>query len=221
MKNYTWLGLSLISIFVLSCANETVKLPVNGVEGIQDPIYDNTQIWMFYKNNNDQPELILNKNNKISSTNWVFNIDKRLPMNLVAPEIEALVNSRKKSTEGKTYFNYLSYVDTLHNKMSTVKFNRVLFKTVDQFPTPIQNAADLSEPIKISIKRALIELNGIPITTEKLLHVLKENTAKSSQVELYMSHDIPYGRYLYVKALIAPHLTVTKEDQSTSFLVEF
>ena len=41
--------LIIVLIIATCCENKSVKLPTLGITGIQDPIYDNSKVWMFFK----------------------------------------------------------------------------------------------------------------------------------------------------------------------------
>ncbi|MCK0131530.1 hypothetical protein MWU59_08440 [Flavobacteriaceae bacterium F08102] len=217
-----FLSLMLISVFTWSCTKEEVKLPINGISGIQEPIYDNTQIWMFYKMKDGKPTLTLNKNNKISTTNWVFNIDRRLPMRLVAPSLEKVVNGRKITDDDKDkpiVFNYFSYADTLRKKISTVKFNRITYRTVTEFPL-IEKANDsLNEPVQIMLKESGLTVHNNVITPEELAQYLATKTAPELAIQLYLDGNISYGDYLAVKAILAPYQPVDELSNPTEYLV--
>jgi hypothetical protein len=72
--------LLILSIFLFNCNKKTVKLPVNIIKGIQDTIYNNSKIWIFYESKNKDTIALLNRNNKLVNTHYIFNIDKRLKL---------------------------------------------------------------------------------------------------------------------------------------------
>ncbi|HBK82348.1 MAG TPA: hypothetical protein DDZ41_01930, partial [Flavobacterium sp.] len=74
---------------IFSCKKEVVLLPMSHTTVLKD-IKDHSPVYMFLKMNNLDTLVKVNKQNTISSTNWVFNIDKRLPLKLVIPEIKKL-----------------------------------------------------------------------------------------------------------------------------------
>jgi hypothetical protein len=85
---------ALMGLF--SCNDEEVLLPQESVSVLKD-MTDHSPIYMFFKTeeNPDDKEKLdtiieVNRKNSISSTNWVFNIDKRLPLKLVIPELMEL-----------------------------------------------------------------------------------------------------------------------------------
>jgi len=214
------LRIVLISLLAWSCAKEEVKLPINGIAGIQEPIYDNTQIWMFYEMNQDTVALTLNKNNKISSTNWVFNIDRRLPMRLVAPKVQAVVEGRKavdEKTDKPSVFNYFSYVDTLSQKMSTIKFNRIQYRMVSEFPAVNTAVDSLNQPLQIILKESGLTVNNAVMTPEALTTYLATKSTPNRAVHVYMDGNLSYGDYIELKAILASYQPIT----NTSYPIEY
>ena len=59
--------------------------------------------------------LEVNKKNEIISTNWIFNIDKRLPLQLVIPEVMKLQEKKRAEVAHKNEKaeNYYSYADSI------------------------------------------------------------------------------------------------------------
>ena len=90
--------LSLAIFFVLvSCGNnKEVLLPKSDVT-IVKTIDNHSPIYIFFKSDGKDTIAEVNRKNEIISTNWIFNIDKRLPLRLVIPEVMKL--QEKKSSE--------------------------------------------------------------------------------------------------------------------------
>jgi len=87
--------LFLTSFLILSCSKKNVELPIIGQKGI-DRVYNNTKVWIFFKKQKSDTIAILNKNNIISTTNWIFNIDKRLPLKKIVPLIQQMQKEHAK-----------------------------------------------------------------------------------------------------------------------------
>ena len=54
---------------------------------IVSDVKDHSPIYIFLRSKVKDTLLEVNKKNEIISTNWIFNIDKRLPIRLVIPEV--------------------------------------------------------------------------------------------------------------------------------------
>ncbi len=66
---------------------------------------------MFFDLKNEKDTLVeVNKKNSISSTNWVFNIDKRLPLKLVIPEVMKLQEKKSQQFARQGRFYQCFYV---------------------------------------------------------------------------------------------------------------
>ena len=75
---------------LISCSEKEVTLLQAEVSVLKD-IVDHSPIYMFFEVENEKDTIIdVNRKNSISSTNWVYNIDKRLPLKLIIPEVVKL-----------------------------------------------------------------------------------------------------------------------------------
>ncbi len=131
MKKYV-VGLLLL-VLLSACANKTIQLPQVAVSGISE-IQNHSEIWVFYKFDDDKIKSEINKNNTITSTHWIINIDKRLPMREVIPVLQMVKAKRAKKTihsvEGVR--DYLSYSDILDKKIALFQIDTIQYMTLDQ-----------------------------------------------------------------------------------------
>lgn len=117
---------TLISLF--SCTEKEVLLP-QVEKTIVDKIEDHSPIYLFFKNEGKDTLIEVNRKNSISSTNWIFNIDKRLPLRLVVPEIIKLQAKKEGSAhKNEASENYFSYSDSIHKQLAFLPFTKVKFK---------------------------------------------------------------------------------------------
>lgn len=92
---YTYLLLILV---LFSCGKkESVLLPKSN-RTIVAKVQDYSPIYLFFKTNGNDTLVEVNRKNAISSTNWIFHIDKRLPLRLVVPEIIKLQAKKEECT---------------------------------------------------------------------------------------------------------------------------
>jgi len=125
MKNFLYI---LIVLTLLSCNKKELKIPVLAIKGIQE-LQDHSQIWMFFDVKNNDTIANINRKNTISSTHWIYNIDKKLPLKAIIPSISEFQYKHANgihSKEGR--FDYFSYADTIADKLSFIKFDGVVFK---------------------------------------------------------------------------------------------
>jgi hypothetical protein len=121
--------ISLLSLF--SCEDKPVLLPQVD-HTILAKIKDHSPIYMFFKTEEKDTLVDVNRRNSISSTNWVFNIDKRLPLRLVVPELIKL-QAKKEGSAHKSAAseNYFSYSDSIQKQLAFIPFTKLTF-TLEQ-----------------------------------------------------------------------------------------
>lgn len=122
--------LSLILLFVLfSCGKDaTILLPKSDISIVKD-IQDYSSIYLFFKTKGKDTLVEVNRKNSISSTNWIFHIDKRLPLCLVVPEIIKLQAKKERSAhKSETSENYFSYSDSIHKNLAFMSFTKVKYQ---------------------------------------------------------------------------------------------
>ncbi|NDP26374.1 MAG: hypothetical protein GZ087_02945 [Flavobacterium sp.] len=122
---------SLILLFVLfSCGKkENILLPKANVTLVGN-VVDHSPIYIFFRTNGKDTLAEVNKKNEIISTNWIFNIDKRLPLRLVIPEVMKLQEKKRNEVAHKNELaeNYFSYADTIGKNMAFLPFTKVYYK---------------------------------------------------------------------------------------------
>lgn len=122
--------LSLVLVFiVLSCGNkEDIKLSKSNVTVVAD-VKDHSPIYIFFRTKGKDTLAEVNRKNSIITTNWIFNIDKRLPLRLVIPEVMKLQDRKhnEKAHKNDKAENYYSYADSLNKKMAFIPFTNVSY----------------------------------------------------------------------------------------------
>ena len=196
-------------LIVASCEKKSVKLPVLKVSGIQDTIYDNTLIWLFFKLQDGDTIAELNRNNTISTTNWIFNIDKRLPLHQVVPHLKKLIEKREKPTlhpKDNDDTNYFSYVDADSKTLSTVQFDVINFIIDKKIKKEKLQDTDNQKHVFIRYSNKGFLVNDSLMKSHQFSTYLKKQP-DSIQVTFHLSFDkyISYSNYLYVKAIFQNH----------------
>lgn len=120
------IALLLISLF--SCQKKEVFLP-QIPETVVSDVKDHSPIYMFFEIKDKDTLVEVNRKNSIISTNWLFNIDKRLPLRLVIPEIQKL-QAKKENSEHKNAAadNYFTYMDSKKRTLAFLSFTDVIYK---------------------------------------------------------------------------------------------
>ena len=115
-------------ILLLSCQDKKVLLPISS-ETIVAEVKDYSTINFFFKIENKDTLLVVNTKNSINASNWMFNIDKRLPLRKVILEVKKLQNKKSSSVHKKvTSENYFTYTDTVKKTMAFMPFSRINFR---------------------------------------------------------------------------------------------
>jgi hypothetical protein len=116
---------------LFSCEDKPVLLPQVD-HTILAKIEDHSPIYMFFKTEQKDTLIDVNRKNSISSTNWIFNIDKRLPLRLVVPEVIKL-QAKKEGSAHKSAAseNYFSYSDSIQKQLAFIPITKLTF-TLEQ-----------------------------------------------------------------------------------------
>jgi len=122
---------SLILLFILfSCGNkEDILLPKSNVTIVSN-VVDHSPIYIFFRTKGKDTLAEVNKKNEIISTNCIFNIDKRLPLRLVIPEVMKLQEKKRNEVAHKNELaqNYYSYADSIGKNLAFLPFTKVYYK---------------------------------------------------------------------------------------------
>lgn len=122
---------SLILVCLLfSCGNkEDILLPKSNVSIIKS-VEDLSPVYIFFKTKGKDTLAEVNRKNSIISTNWIFNIDKRLPLKLVIPEVMKLQEKKRaeKAHKNEKAENYYSYADSVGKNLAFLPFTKMYYK---------------------------------------------------------------------------------------------
>jgi hypothetical protein len=126
MKYFT-----LIVLFTLfSCGNkEDILLPKADTSIVKN-VEDLSPIYIFFRTKGKDTLAEVNRKNSIISTNWILNVDKRLPLRLAIPEIMKLQQKKReeKAHKNEKAENYYSYADTIGKNLAFIPFTNVYYK---------------------------------------------------------------------------------------------
>ena len=196
MKGIVLLGL----LFLLSsCQNKEVILPQANETVVAD-VKDYSPIYFFFKTEEKDTLIEVNNNKSISSTNWFFNIDKRLPLRKVILEIKRL-QAKKTSSINKsvTSENYFTYTDTVKKTMAFFPFTKVKYKLEKPDFNVIYFYLDRND---------LVHFNEEVFSKNELQTFLDSKPVLASSVVFAYDKGMSFGKYIqyqfFVKHLIAP-----------------
>lgn len=120
----------ILAFLLFSCEEKKdVLLPKANVTIVKD-VQDHSPIYIFFKTEGKDTIADVNRKNSIISTNWILNIDKRLPLKLVIPEVMKLQKKKRDDSAHKNENaeNYYSYADSIGKNMAFLPFTKVYYK---------------------------------------------------------------------------------------------
>ncbi|MFV8466468.1 hypothetical protein [Flavobacterium sp. LB1P62] len=202
---------SLIILFILfSCGNKEAVLLPKATITIVKKVEDHSPIYIFFRTKGKDTLTEVNRKNSIISTNWIFNIDKRLPLRLVIPEVMKLQQKKREEKAHKNELaqNYFSYADTIGKNLAFIPFTKVFYK--------------LEKPIGIVVffnsKNEILLENQI-IKKEKLQQLIN-NTLPENRAKLFLfrfDKDLNFGSYIQDKIFLES-LKLPKLKQELEFI---
>lgn len=201
MKRFIIIFSVIFSVIFSACKNKSVQLPQIPEEGITS-VYNHSQIWVFYKQEDDHIMADVNKNNLISTTHWIINIDKRLPMSQVLPVFKMVKEKRAKKTIHSVdgMHDYLNYADIKHQTNALFQIDSLTVtsysnKDFDTFKKGQYNNLILLNPETILINQTKIDYSEIDDKINDFL--------SSDPVILCYKNSLTYQKYLESKVLLS------------------
>ena len=191
MKYFT-----LIVLFtVFSCGNkEAVLMPKANTTIVKD-VVDLSPIYIFFRTKGKDTLAEVNRKNSIISTNWILNVDKRLPLRLTIPEIMKLQQKKReeKAHKNEKAENYYSYADTIGKNLAFIPFTNVYYKM----------EKPKSEIVVFFTKNNEILVDDIVVKQEELQAYLnKAPHNKSIQYIFCFDKNLNFGSYIQDKIFI-------------------
>jgi hypothetical protein len=190
----------LVFLFLLSsCQNKEVILPQANETVVAD-VKDYSPIYFFFKTEEKDTLIEVNSNKSISSTNWFFNIDKRLPLRKVILEIKKMQTKKTSSMhKSATSENYFTYTDTVKKTMAFFPFTKVKYKLEKPDFNVIYFYLDRND---------LVHFKDEVFSKNELQTFLDSKPVPASSLVFAYDKGMSFGKYIqyqfFVKHLIAP-----------------
>ena len=217
MKKY--ILLSFLVVVLSTCANKTVQLPQVAVSGVSE-IQNHSEIWVFYKFDNDKIKTEINKNNTITTTHWIINIDKRLPLSEVIPVLQMIKAKRAKKTihsvDGVN--DYLSYSDILDKKIALFQINTIQYMML--------NESELATLEKEKPCDYILKFSDEVITLNNQKHYPSEwrkqllDSLDSGCLQLYFDKHLSYQSYMKYRLELNTYLPKGVTVESTEYILK-
>jgi hypothetical protein len=185
----------LIFLFIFfSCGNKKdILLPKSNVTLVKD-IQDHSPIYIFFKINGKDTVADVNRKNSIITTNWILNIDKRLPLRLVIPEVMKLQQKKReeKAHKNEAALNYYSYADSIGKNMAFIPFTEVYYKM----------GKPKSGTVVFFNKNNEIWVNDLAVKRAYFNAFLKNVIINSDTIRFAFDTNMSYGMYIQNKILM-------------------
>jgi biopolymer transport protein ExbD len=193
----------VIFLILFSCGEKKdVLLPKSNLTIVSD-VKDHSPIYIFFKTQGKDTLAEVNRNNAISSTNEIFNIDKRLPLRLVIPEVMKLQEKKRNSAhKNEAAENYYSYADSIGKNMAFLPFTKVHYKM----------GKPLSSFIVFFSKKNQIFVDGTPGNREELKHFLNSFKDKTNIIRFGFDENMSYATYIQNEIFIQSIKIQNKEE---------
>jgi hypothetical protein len=219
MKNRILL-ISLLAISLLtSCHKKEVLLPQVPISGETD-IQNHSEVWVFYNEKGEDTKAIVNKNNLITSTNWILNIDRRLKLYDVIPVFQMIHAKRAKKTmhsvEGMT--DYISYSNTKDKNISVFPISDKKYLMLSWEEILQLNQTKLCENELIFYTNR-VKVNGqmySGISWEREIDKFKKNTC----IQLLFESNMTYQQYVKYRLELHELLPEGVLVQKTEYIIK-
>ncbi|MDP3314416.1 hypothetical protein [Lutibacter sp.] len=198
-------------ILFISCTKKEIKIPALGISGIQD-VQNHSQVWIFLELKENDTIANVNRKNTISSTHWIYNIDKRLPLKKIIPELIWLQNKHANSLHSeKGMHDYFSFSDTISKKLSFFEFDNIIYNADNSISKEMINKNTdhfiKYNHIHLTFSDHTILLNDDEIPFQEFTKTLKEIidiSPKKNKTLLHLNfnENMLYQDYLFYNTLI-------------------
>ncbi|MFD0861845.1 hypothetical protein ACFQ1M_06475 [Sungkyunkwania multivorans] len=159
---------------------------------------DVSPIYFFYDDHSSDT-MVVNENNRISTTNWIFHIDKRLPLRTVIPEVIRFQEKRKKASlhKNESARNYFSVNDTVTKSLGFIDFTQQIYLRDSLFSKfyikerPDQHMSYFNVTVNYKLGDS-ITVDGNTIERNELESFLKEYidfSAEGKSALVYLNFD--------------------------------
>lgn len=220
--------LVILAFALVSCKKEVQLAKANRT--IDSLVVDHTPVYLFFEMKDSDTLVKVNRNNTISTTNWIFNVDKRLPLKLVIPEVIKLQNKRKNDdvhTEDIAG-NYYSYTDSIQLSLAFLSFKQFNY-TYDSYFSSIYVKENPEyhmhfQTYYINFKsNKTITVDGNEVSQSELFAFLKDYIAFSGEgkrnlIYLNFDEELSFDTYLSNVILLSELENDTTQIATTHFI---
>jgi len=205
------------SLFIIcllfSCGKkEDVLLPKSNASIVKD-VQDHSPIYIFFKVDGKDTIADLNRKSAIISTNWIFNIDKRLPLKTVIPDVIKMQEKKRADSAHKNENaqNYYSYADSIGKNLAFLPFTKVFYKM--EKPA----AGSFVVYFKKGKKQVFMANQEIKIS-EILKQFYSIKFEKVPDLVFLFDKDMSYEEYIQYKIILQKDVTYNLDTLPVEFI---
>lgn len=209
MKYFTMLIICLL----FSCGKkEDVLLPKSNLSIVKD-VQDHSPIYLFFKVDGKDTIADLNRKSAIISTNWIFNIDKRLPLKLVMPQVIKMQDKKRneKMHQNEESENYYSYADSVGKNLAFLPFTKVFYK--------MEKPAQGSFVVYFKKGKQQVFMGNQEIKISEILkYFYSIKFEKVPDLVFLFDKDMSYEEYIQYKILLQKEVTYNLDRLPVEFI---
>ncbi|RZW54522.1 MAG: hypothetical protein EX263_05595 [Flavobacteriaceae bacterium] len=217
--------LVLVLITFLSCNERSVQLPETTNQTILE-ISDVSPVYFFY--NEESGEMEFNRNNLIGTTNWLVNIDKRLTLEQILPDLNDLQKKRRKDGmhKNESARNYFTCSNPDIQNLAFIDFTNITYRTESitdylithpfNDNTKVQVFINFKKDGAIDIGKKLMVKSSDMTNFESDLLQLSRSEALTDYLYLNFNEDLSFQDYISFKSILleikGTELEVSQEE---------
>ena len=178
-----------------ACGNKEAVLLPKSDRTVVNSITDVSPVYVFFRAKGKDTLAEVNRKNTIISTNWIFNIDKRLPLRIVIPEIIKLQDKKRKEKAHKNEKaqNYYAYADSIGKNLAFLPFTNHYYKL----------EKPRSSIVLFFTKHHLIYVNAVLVKKEALQQYLNTLQAdRKNKIAYCFDKNMSYGDYIQYQVFL-------------------
>jgi len=195
----------IVLFFLLSCGKkEKMELAKAGVSIVKN-VDDLSPIYLFFRTKEKDTLVEVNTNSSIITTNWILNVDKRLPLRISIPEIMKLQDKKRKEKAHKNELaqNYYSYADSIGKNLAFLPFTDVYYKLGKPKSGVVvyfaKNNTILVDAVVVKKEELQLYLNNLP---DQKAHGIKFGINKNSSFDKYVKSKIFFRSLVFSNKLV-------------------
>lgn len=193
-----------ILFMLLSCGNkEDILLPKSNVTIVSD-VKDHSPIYIFFRTKGKDTLAEVNRKNSIITTNWILNIDKRLPLRLVIPEVMKLQEKKRNEVAHKNELaeNYYSYADTIGKNLAFLPFTKVFYKMGKPKSGGFSIHFKKGNDVVLVNKNQLKKDEVLDYVHRRINDIYKKDPDFQPQIIIFFDKNMSFQEYIQNKILI-------------------